>query len=134
VCQKRVAEQNHAARRPFKESLNQHPLPWVGRDDPGLRNASPLVRKSAVPQPRSMIGELVLRSRCIKTKSSHDVPASIPIYRRRAVFGADQVQSHKPEPVIPSKLAIPVVEPEDIWVSQLFSVGTVKSGIQAVQQ
>jgi hypothetical protein len=46
-------------------------------------------------------------------------PKSVPIHRRRAVFGADRVQSRKPEPVIPSKLAIPVEEPEDIGVPQL---------------
>jgi hypothetical protein len=30
----------------------------------------------------------------------------MPIHRRSAVFGADQVRSRKPEPVIPSKLAL----------------------------
>jgi hypothetical protein len=58
----------------------------------------------------------------------------MPIHRRRTVFGADQVQSRKPEPVIPSKLAIPVEEPENIGIPQLLRVGTVKSAIQAVQQ
>jgi hypothetical protein len=58
----------------------------------------------------------------------------MPIHRRRAALGADQVQSRKPEPVIPWKLVIPVKEPEDIWVPQVFCVGTVKSGIQAAQQ
>lgn len=56
------------------------------------------------------------------------------IHWRRTMFGADQVQSRKPEPVIPSKLAIAVEEPENIGVPQLFRVGTVKSAIQAVQQ